>query len=88
MKIKKYLLSKNIQPHTKGFEYLALAIELCQKQNSVKNLHKGIYKEIADSNNDMVYNVERAIRYSISNSHDPVTNSVFIARALLELEEN
>lgn len=88
MNIKRYLLSKNIQPQFKGFEYLVLAIQLCQEQNSVKDIHKKIYPKISELTTDKVQNIERCIRHAISKSYTPVITSKFLARALLELEEN
>lgn len=86
MEIKKYLLSKNIQPKMKGFGYLATAIEMCQEQGYAQHLYDEIYPEIALLNKDKPENISRAVFYALSKTGMTATN--FIARALIDLEEN
>ena len=86
MEVKNYLLSKNIQPKMKGFRYLVTAIEMCQEQGCAKHLYDEIYPAIALLTNAKPENIARDVFYALSKTGMSATN--FIARALLDLEEN
>ena len=88
MKIEKYLFEKGIKPHLKGFDYLIQAIEICQKDKSVlRKITTELYPTIAKINNDTPSRSARAIRHAISTSKENVSNSEFIGRAVIELED-
>lgn len=87
MKVEKYLLQKGIKPHLKGFAYLSDAIEFCQKDKTLlRAITTKLYHKIAEVNKDTYTRVERAIRNAINVSGKKMTNSQFIATAIIELE--
>lgn len=87
MKIEKYLFEKGIKPHLKGFDYLIQAIEMCKKDRSVlQKITTELYPTIAKTNNDTPSRSERAIRHAIRTTGEKITNSQFIGRAIIEIE--
>ena len=88
MNIEKYLLEKGIKPHLKGFAYLTDAIKFCQEDKSLlRAITSKLYNKIAEVNKDTNIRVERAIRNSIAVSGKKITNSEFIATAIIELKD-
>lgn len=86
MKVEKYLLEKGIKPQLKGFAYLSDAIEFCQKDKAYLRAITKLYNKIAEVNKDTYTRVERAIRNAINVSGKKMTNSQFIATAVIELK--
>lgn len=85
-KIEKYLLSKNIKPHYKGFKILARAIELVKKDNNyICNVTKMLYPTLAEEFGNSTFSVERAIRTVLSRAKIRLANSHFIAMAALTI---
>lgn len=84
--IEDYLLSKGIYPNVKGFEFLKRAIMLIFKDPKLRfDIVKGIYPRIAKLENTTPTRVERNIRTAISFTKTNLTNSQFLALAVLEL---
>lgn len=87
MEIEKYLLSKDIKPHYKGFKQLVYAIELCQKDNTYfDGMTTRLYPDIAKDLNTTQPRVERDLRFAVRSAGHNQTLSEFIARAVLELK--
>lgn len=89
MEIEKYLLSKDIKPHYKGFKQLVYAIELCQKDETYfDGMTTRLYPDIAKDLNTLRSRVARDMRHAIKNAGHNQTLSEFIARAVLDLRLN
>ena len=86
MKVEQYLLQNGFKPNLKGFGYLSDAIEFCQKDKTCLRAIIKLYKKIAEVNKDTYTRVERAIRNAIYVSGKKMTNSQFIAMAVIELK--
>lgn len=87
MEIEKYLLSKDIKPHHKGFKQLVYAIELCQKDDTYfDGMTTRLYPDIATDLNTLRSRVERDMRRAVKRAGHNQTLSEFIARAVLELK--
>lgn len=86
MRVENYLIDKGIKASLKGFECLEVGIKLVKKDKTyLRGITKRLYPDIAKVLNDTPTRVERAIRHSIEISGNNLTNSEFIARAVIEL---
>lgn len=88
VKVEKYLLSKKIPPHIKGFKYMATAIKMCQKDEKyLYTLTTKLYPSIAKLYGDAITRTERALRTALTHLDEDVTVGCFIGTALIELKE-
>lgn len=86
-KVTNLLLKNNITPDLKGFYYIRTAICMMVGYCSSKaGEMKQIYEDVADIYGVKVYQVERNIRYSISKTAKPMTNSQFLFILAEQLE--
>lgn len=84
--IEEYLINKGISVHIKGFDCLVEAVRLMREDKSYKyNITKRLYPDIANMLNETPTKVERAIRHAIDKAKIRMTNSEFIAMAVLEV---
>lgn len=87
MTIEKYLLEKGFKANLKGFYYLVEAIRICKEDKTLlRAIMSRLYPTLSKTFNDTDLRVERAIRYSLIKAKRPETNSQFIAKAVIELE--
>lgn len=88
IKIERYLLNKGLQPHLKGFRYMATAIKLCQDDHSyLLNLTTKLYPTLAKLYDDTFNKTERALRTQLDYLPIHYTIGYFIGLALIELRE-
>lgn len=87
MEIEKYLLSKGVKPHYKGFKQLVYAIELCKSDETyLDGVTTRLYPDIATDLCTTRSKVERDIRFAIQNSNSKNTIKAFINLAVLEMK--
>lgn len=87
MNIEKYLLKIGIQPHLKGFYFLAEAIDLVIKNHSyLKNVTKKLYVEIANNNDESIKSVIRAMTHAIRSTHSNLSITKFISKHAIEIQ--
>lgn len=82
--IKDMLIEKGFKPKASGFEYLAKAIELYDRN---KPILKWLYPQIAEIYGTKPTRVERAIRYAIEQSEMEGTNTEVIALLKYQLKK-
>lgn len=88
MKIENYLIEKGIKVSHKGFDFLVEAIKLMQRDRTYKNqMTTRLYPDVANNLNETATKVERGIRYAIDRAGIYLTNSEFILRAVMELNQ-
>lgn len=88
IEIKRFLLDKGIPPHVKGFEYLMLALDMCQ--NDKRYLHeltKSLYRDIANKCGETTTRTERAMRHALTFLPKHITIGGFLSLSLVEMEE-
>lgn len=87
MEIERYLLDNGIKPHYRGFNQLAYAIELCQKNKKyMEGFTKWLYPDVAKDLKTTKTRVERDIRIALRCSGKNETISEFICKSILELK--
>jgi GTP cyclohydrolase I len=85
MEIEKYLLKKGLNPAFKGFDYIAEAVKLFNKDRKYKeNLTKELYPTLAKIFNVSEQKVIRLMDYCIKSAGIKMTTSEFIATAQIE----
>lgn len=86
MEIEKYLIKIGIQPHLKGFYFLADALELVIKDRSyLQNVTKRLYVELAKKNKETPTTLERAMRHAIKSAQQNLSITSFIGNHSVEL---
>lgn len=81
--INNYLEEQGVKHSNLGFRYLITAISLGLQSPPLSMTMSDLYAQTAEKHSTDAMRVERAIRYSISNS--TVSNKEFIAKAIDEL---
>lgn len=64
-KVEDVLLSMGITANLKGFQYIADALDVVERDGCEVSMTKVLYPEVAKNNNTIATRVERAIRHAI-----------------------
>lgn len=87
--ISDYLIKSGVRLSINGFEYIAMAIELCLENEELIKTHGILCKIIADSYNVNLKTVERAIYNAVKTSYEPMKTlncKEFVARAVYDIK--
>lgn len=79
-----YLISKGIRADLVGFRYLVTILEKVSKENILFYKVTDLYKNLADSFNTNIYQVEKAIRYIKQLAGHKETTGEFIINLMID----